>query len=565
MSIDALGNIGLGYTGMGGTTDTFVSSYFTGRSVDDPLNTMTIPETLIAKGKENIPNYLYGYFSKMDVDPTTDRKLWFVTEYMGENGRSNVAGSFQIGENFDTDVAITDIDLPEEGVLSDSEEITITLANFGSTPVSNLEVSYQLNNNLAVIETFTGTIEPNSSSEFSFSTTADLSVEGSTYIVSANVELSGDKLLSNNLRQQEVISLFNHDIGITEIISPNTDGNESQQIVKVLISNFGQSAQSNFDISYAINGGTPVIETFTDTIPPLENVEYKFSTLPDFSNLGIYTMSSSTMLPTDTREGNNSSEKTFDILPGVCLTISNDETMIIPDDDVFPSSAISSIQIEEDFIITDVNVTVNIEHEEAREIYIRLKPAEEDPVFGDIRLLKARRLPRGIANFTNTTFDDDADISILDGTAPFTGSFISMAQRDALSGINGTSPKGEWVLNVSNFSSPLEGKLLDWTLDICGYKNLTLDTGENTVKTNAFMIFDKGDNQFEIKLITTKTTDVVEMSVYNLLGKRISLNSIEHKNGIYVHHLDMSHVSSGIYFVKLNDDQGTKTKRFFVK
>src|SRR5690606_41977895 len=83
MMMDVQGNIGMGYTAMAGPntpnpTSKRVSSYYTGRFANDPLNTMTIAEELIAAGNQNIPGLRYGDYSKIDIDPSNDKEFWFI-------------------------------------------------------------------------------------------------------------------------------------------------------------------------------------------------------------------------------------------------------------------------------------------------------------------------------------------------------------------------------------------------------------------------------------------------------------------------------------------------------
>jgi subtilisin-like proprotein convertase family protein len=69
------------------------------------------------------------------------------------------------------------------------------------------------------------------------------------------------------------------------------------------------------------------------------------------------------------------------------------------------------------------------------------------------------------ANFQGTIFDDDASTSILDGEAPFTGSF---RPSQSLSAFEGQDTRGIWTLEVSDHFPGDEGTLLAWTLAFNG-------------------------------------------------------------------------------------------------
>jgi len=64
------------------------------------------------------------------------------------------------------------------------------------------------------------------------------------------------------------------------------------------------------------------------------------------------------------------------------------------------------------------------------------------------------------ANFTNTTFDDEASTSIASGSAPFSGSYQALWPLAALQGKN---VKGTWTLQVYN-NSISTGKVNSWSV-----------------------------------------------------------------------------------------------------
>jgi len=77
-------------------------------------------------------------------------------------------------------------------------------------------------------------------------------------------------------------------------------------------------------------------------------------------------------------------------------------------------------------------------------------------------------------DFLDTTFDDEADLSINDGSAPFTGRF---RPQEPLAGFDGQGADGTWTLSVHDGYGGDVGLLEAWTL--------TLDTGEPTAVTDA--------------------------------------------------------------------------------
>jgi len=247
--MDVKGNIGMGYSGMSSANSTDsqvrVGSYYTGRFSQDPINVMTLEEGVIVEGDANIPGTRYGDYSKIDLDPDNDKKFWFINEVMS-GGRKNIAGVFQIASNYINDLAIISIDTPISGVLSNNELVTIAIQNLGESDASGFEVSYQIDNNIEVIETYSETITSGSTAPYTFVTAADLSIEGETYTITSSSLLSGDEDPGNDSVTQEVTFIFTNDIGVTAITSP-TDGEAlANEPIVITIENFGTSSQSNF-------------------------------------------------------------------------------------------------------------------------------------------------------------------------------------------------------------------------------------------------------------------------------------------------------------------------------
>jgi subtilisin-like proprotein convertase family protein len=107
--------------------------------------------------------------------------------------------------------------------------------------------------------------------------------------------------------------------------------------------------------------------------------------------------------------------------------------------------------------ILDVNVTVNISHGNDSDLVLTLtSPA-------GISITLASHVGGSDNNFTNTKFDDSALTTIALGTAPFTGSF---QPATSLAKLIGTSPNGNWTLQVQDTVFGTGGTLTSWSLQI---------------------------------------------------------------------------------------------------
>lgn len=84
-------------------------------------------------------------------------------------------------------------------------------------------------------------------------------------------------------------SCFENDLSIVKVIFPQTGPSlTNSEIVTVKLHNAGNTAQSNFELSYSINGQNFVSEQFTNTISPRSEADFSFAVPADFSQAGIY-------------------------------------------------------------------------------------------------------------------------------------------------------------------------------------------------------------------------------------------------------------------------------------
>ena len=107
-----------------------------------------------------------------------------------------------------------------------------------------------------------------------------------------------------------------NDLGVITLVSPQDASLGSSEALTIRFRNYGLNAQSNFDISYSINGGPTVTETFTGTILPETVEEFTFEQTADLSEVGqTFNITISTELDNDANPGNDGIEATVKNLP----------------------------------------------------------------------------------------------------------------------------------------------------------------------------------------------------------------------------------------------------------
>lgn len=107
-----------------------------------------------------------------------------------------------------------------------------------------------------------------------------------------------------------------NDLGAVSRVTPQSATLTSNEQISVKLRNFGLNPQSNFEVSYSINGGPEVTETFTETISAETSATFTFDQTADLSVIGeTYIITISTNLENDANPENDSIETQVKNLP----------------------------------------------------------------------------------------------------------------------------------------------------------------------------------------------------------------------------------------------------------
>lgn len=557
MAMDIYGNIGMGYTTMGTTDngaleDSFASIRYTGRLANDPLGSMTFAEETIAIGNDIQRNgaQRYGDYAQLTVDPTDELTFWHIGEYFqntGDNAR-DVVGVFKIATDKANDVGVIAINDPIDNVFSNSETITITIKNFGSTPQTNIPLSYSINGGAVITETFTGTLNPGETAIYSFLSTADLSTER-MYTITAETNLASDETIINDCASKVVNNLFPNDVGIIDLISPELTGSFSDsEIITVTIYNYGGNPQSNIPVFYQINSGTIISETFTGMIAPGESAEYTFSQTANLIDFGIYNFLIGTELSADENINNNTISRTVEHRQ--CAPTSNCSQF----GDGINYLSLSNIENTnitcatgyEDFTNLDINLDRSVG---VYNLIVRTGFAQDD----------AEQMSIWI-DFNDNTIFEDSELVINQQVLTQENTNLSLIftiPADASLGSHTMRVRaGDTVNNEgADLNDPCGSMQFGTTHDY------TVIIGENTEPTSDLLIFYQPDDQYLISMSDSAAPDSLRIYIYSITGQVLATNIInKDANSRFIYNLDMSYASTGVYFVKLGD----KRKKFIV-
>ncbi|MCA9199857.1 MAG: lamin tail domain-containing protein, partial [Planctomycetales bacterium] len=129
----------------------------------------------------------------------------------------------------------------------------------------------------------------------------------------------------------------------------------------------------------------------------------------------------------------------------------------IPISSTETSTITSQIPVTASGNVTDVNVSLNIEHTWASDLDVFLigPTGTRVELFTDVG--------SSGDNFVSTVIDDQADTDITAGAVPFTGSF---RPEGTLADLNGPAAAGTWTLEINDDFGAQGGQLLNWSLTV---------------------------------------------------------------------------------------------------
>ncbi len=193
MVMNTEGDIAMAYSSSSATD--MISIRYTGRQSTDAPNIMTSAEELIAQSTAPNPNNRFADYVQLTIDPVDD-SFWHIAEYF-EPSRRDVVANFVLAEPMPNDIGVISVNTPVNGPLTNAEEVTVSIRNFGNNEITNPMIQYTIDGGTPVVEEYMGTISAGAIEEYTFTQNADLSGASSFTICSATL-LEGDSNTDND-------------------------------------------------------------------------------------------------------------------------------------------------------------------------------------------------------------------------------------------------------------------------------------------------------------------------------------------------------------------------------
>ncbi|MDI3479171.1 MAG: hypothetical protein PWQ14_317, partial [Rikenellaceae bacterium] len=180
--------------------------------------------------------------------------------------------------NVPNNVALAEIVTPTSPTTTGSTQtVKVKIANVGTNVVNNVPVSYKIEDGTAVNGTYSGSINPGDTVEYTFTQT--YLAPHIDYTLCAYTRYPSDIVRINDTLCMNIQSLpADYDIGVVEIISPSDSTPIGQQIaVTIAVKNFGLNPVSNVPVRYQLNYANDRNDVISQTINPGDTIHFTFT------------------------------------------------------------------------------------------------------------------------------------------------------------------------------------------------------------------------------------------------------------------------------------------------
>lgn len=224
-----------------------------------------------------------------------------------------------------------------------------------------------------------------------------------------------------------------------------------------------------------------------------------------------------------------------------------------PVPDANTAGVVSSINVPSNFLISDVNVSLDLSHSWLWDLQIYLKaPNGTEILIYDRTCGSSGQQRQNI----NATFDDEASAAVCANAIP--AIFGITKPTNLLSGFSGLSSLGNWQLKVIDNSHGDVGTINNWSLELC-QTNQTVSVGDYSF--NEFSIYPNPSNgQVHLKLDASNSENV-KVKIYDLQGREVFDADYSNIDTKFNRQLNLNSLVKGVYFMKVIKGKASGTKK----
>jgi len=218
-------------------------------------------------------------------------------------------------------------------------------------------------------------------------------------------------------------------------------------------------------------------------------------------------------------------------------------------------SAAMELTVSEDVVISDLDVTVNVDHAWMSDLDLYLVSPQDTVVH-----LAPRGTGDSLDGYVDCRFDDEAALPITQGFYPFTGRYRPVGR---LSVLNGRTTAGTWRLRAVDRSARDVGNIRDFTLHVQGEPVSVGGGGE--VAPRALTFYGCSPNPFNAHTefrFDLARSGRVRLAIFDLLGREVAL--VEDgwlAAGFHRVPFAAADLPSGLYFARLTSARAAQVKK----
>ena len=247
----------------------------------------------------------------------------------------------------------------------------------------------------------------------------------------------------------------------------------------------------------------------------------------------------------------NSSTFSIGQFTTTCVTYNNVVPTSIPDgagQEVGGVVGTSIINVPVNYIVSDVNVGLNITHSYINDLKVSLRHPDNTVVKLIDRIC-------GSQDGINATLTDG--FGPVSCSNPVTGSFDP---TEPLSVLNSKSTSGNWTLEFQDFYNGDTGTVNSWSLNVCYLVDLSAQQFELNDLT---IVPNPNSGNFNVKFNSTSENDVL-INVYDISGRQIFAKSYPNQS-VFAQNIQLDNVQAGVYLVNIQDGNQKSVRKIIVQ
>ena len=219
---------------------------------------------------------------------------------------------------------------------------------------------------------------------------------------------------------------------------------------------------------------------------------------------------------------------------------------------------VGQVAVPDNFVISDMNVSLNISHTKINDLYIGVLPPGATTV-GQIRILYQQGCSALVSSNMVTTFDD-AGVNL---NCAGIGASNTYKPLNTLSFFNGASSLGNWRIAIADVSVPNNGTLNSFTFNICS-STTTVTLANDDFEIKDFVIYPNPNNgDFNVKF-SSNSNEEIKIGVHDMRGREIFTKSYTN-TGLIDQNLQLDNVQAGVYLVTVQDGNRKEVKKIVVE